>query len=216
MKEVKIPFLSSTSYLSSFDQLDKLFDKLSPQKIDHLLWSKDGYKPDVIFKIAHNNACVFLRFAVFENHIAAVHVNVNDPVYLDTCVEFFIGIGNDDEYYNLEFNRLGTCCVGYGAGKKDRQDVAATEIEKIRSRRKMVAADGGFIYGWQLELIIPVTVFAHHPDVSLNNLFCKANFYKCGDNLPQPHFLAWNNIESDQPNFHLPQFFGNLQFLPEA
>ncbi|WP_091380560.1 carbohydrate-binding family 9-like protein [Mucilaginibacter mallensis] len=33
--------------------------------------------------------------------------------------------------------------------------------------------------------------------------------------MPQPHFLAWNNIESEHPNFHLSDFFGKALFLPQ-
>jgi hypothetical protein len=40
----------------------------------------------------------------------------------------------------------------------------------------------------------------------------KANFYKCGDELQTPHFLSWNPIEIDQPDFHRPDFFGTLEF----
>jgi Carbohydrate-binding family 9 len=41
---------------------------------------------------------------------------------------------------------------------------------------------------------------------------CKANFYKCGDKLAQPHFLAWNRIETPEPDFHQPAFFGDIEF----
>ena len=38
------------------------------------------------------------------------------------------------------------------------------------------------------------------------------NVYKCGDNLSQPHFLSWQPIHTDKPNFHVPQFFGEVEF----
>jgi hypothetical protein len=38
-----------------------------------------------------------------------------------------------------------------------------------------------------------------------------ANFYKCGDETPEPHFLSWNPIDLPKPNFHVPQFFGQLE-----
>ncbi len=40
----------------------------------------------------------------------------------------------------------------------------------------------------------------------------KANFYKCGDELQTPHFLSWNPIEIEKPDFHRPDFFGTLRF----
>ena len=40
----------------------------------------------------------------------------------------------------------------------------------------------------------------------------KANFYKCGDKTSHPHWLTWSVVENPKPNFHLPQYFGTLQF----
>ena len=40
----------------------------------------------------------------------------------------------------------------------------------------------------------------------------KANFYKCGDELQTPHFLSWNPIKIENPDFHRPDFFGTLEF----
>lgn len=40
----------------------------------------------------------------------------------------------------------------------------------------------------------------------------KANFYKCGDELQTPHFLSWNPINIEKPDFHRPDFFGSLEF----
>jgi hypothetical protein len=51
-----------------------------------------------------------------------------------------------------------------------------------------------------------------HNITSLSDKKYRGNFYKCGDNLPRPHFLAWNNIQSEEPNFHLSAFFGDLLF----
>jgi hypothetical protein len=38
----------------------------------------------------------------------------------------------------------------------------------------------------------------------------RANFYKCGDELQVPHFLSWNPIGVETPDFHRPEFFGKL------
>jgi len=34
----------------------------------------------------------------------------------------------------------------------------------------------------------------------------KANFYKCGDELPLPHYLSWNPIYTETPDFYRPDF----------
>jgi hypothetical protein len=40
----------------------------------------------------------------------------------------------------------------------------------------------------------------------------KANFYKCADKTSHPHWLTWSPVDYPTPKFHLPQFFGTLEF----
>ena len=61
-------------------------------------------------------------------------------------------------------------------------------------------------------MAIPLSIFIHHSFSSLSGKEGRVNFYKCGDQLPVPHFVAWNNIQSAEPNFHLPEFFGEIYF----
>ncbi|HEX8038127.1 MAG TPA: carbohydrate-binding family 9-like protein [Chryseosolibacter sp.] len=46
-----------------------------------------------------------------------------------------------------------------------------------------------------------------------NNEPVSKDFYKCGDNLPEPHFITWNDVKAPKPDFHLPEFFGRINFL---
>ena len=38
------------------------------------------------------------------------------------------------------------------------------------------------------------------------------NIYKCGDLLPQPHFVTLFPIQAPQPDYHRPEFFQPLPF----
>ena len=38
----------------------------------------------------------------------------------------------------------------------------------------------------------------------------KGNFYKCGDDTEYPHFGMWSPVELPAPDFHRPEFFGEL------
>ena len=38
----------------------------------------------------------------------------------------------------------------------------------------------------------------------------RANFYKCGDKTAHPHFLSWSPVSTEKPDFHRPEFFGEL------
>ena len=49
-------------------------------------------------------------------------------------------------------------------------------------------------------------------ELSLKGKTLRANFYKCGDKLQQMHFLSWNPIDVPKPDFHRPDFFGEVTF----
>ena len=40
----------------------------------------------------------------------------------------------------------------------------------------------------------------------------RANFYKCADKTSHPHWLTWSVVDKPRPDFHVPQFFGILEF----
>ena len=65
---------------------------------------------------------------------------------------------------------------------------------------------------WSIIEVIPVTTLFNHSIGSWEGKTMRANFYKCGDNLPNPPFLSWNAIDFERPNFHLPEFFGEVTF----
>jgi hypothetical protein len=39
------------------------------------------------------------------------------------------------------------------------------------------------------------------------------NFYKCADDTAFKHYLSWNPILTPNPDFHRPEFFGELRFV---
>ena len=131
-------------------------------------------------------------------------------------MEFFLGFGNELGYYNFEFNAIGTCLAGFGRGRENRELLPEALIQKIKSRAAVTRVtrendNGNGDMGWELTLMIPLEVFCHHSFTSLKGQQCHANFYKCGDELPEPHFLTWNYIESADPDFHRPEFFGEIK-----
>jgi hypothetical protein len=130
-------------------------------------------------------------------------------------VEFFISFNDDEEYYNLEFNTIGTCKLNFGKNRNERLVISEELIKTIRFlatiQNNTVSNSKGI--KWELALIIPVKVFSKHNIKSLSGKKCSGNFYKCGDDLPVPHFLCWNHIQSAEPDFHLRKYFGEIIFL---
>lgn len=197
---------------SPLEIISQQMNAIEKHSLDYTPWATYPYKPIVSFSIAHSNDCIFLKFLVIEKNIRTVNSETNGPVYEDSCVEFFISFNNDKAYYNLEFNCIGTCLAGFGEGRNDRQLLPKDMIHKIRSQAVINHGPMEKMVDWQLMLAIPLDIFCHHTLHSLTGSAIRANFYKCGDLLPEPHYVTWSNIEAPAPDFHLPAFFGELVF----
>lgn len=169
------------------------------------------------FRIAHTKDAVLLHFKVKEASVRAKYGEDNGAVWTDSCVEFFSIPAGDGVYYNIECNCIGTILIGAGATRNGREH-APEEITSLVQRWASLGKEpfeeriGDGDITWEVALIIPYAVFFKHQIHSLDGREIKANFYKCGDDLQTPHFLSWNPIVIEQPDFHRPDFFGMLEF----
>ena len=183
--------------------------------ISEFPWGSVDPKPIVQFKIAHNNQAIFIHYDVWETEILARYSNHNDPVHKDSCLEFFIAFEGEQNYYNFEFNFLGTCHAAYGPDRHNRQLQSPETIQQIQVQTHINRAikEGLPPINWQLMLKFPLEVFPFTKMEKLEGRKATANFYKCGDDLSTPHFIAWNPIQSETPDFHLKSFFGDVELL---
>ncbi len=209
-KHVFVPALDQLAHNASIDDVSAALDQLSRHSIDSAPWHVHSEKPGCSFAIGHQHDHLLLKYYVQESHVLARCTEPNSLVYKDSCVEFFISFSDDEKYYNLEFNCLGTCYMAYGKPGDDREEAPVELIRTIISRTMLTGSEGRI--SWELTLGIPVQVFFAHKLSGLSSLTARGNFYKCGDELPEPHYLSWNPIKWPTPNFHLPEFFGQLTF----
>jgi len=214
VKEAYAHFIPGTYDKNNLNELSILLNSEEKYAIDNLLWSDTGYFPSVSFSIAHTEHGIALKYFVQEQHTQATFTNVNDPVYRDSCVEFFIAFAGDDNYYNLEFNAAGTALVGFGKDRNGREQVPDDKVSSIKPFSNINWADDpAGLNAWELTLLIPFDVFVYHDIKTLKETTCRANFFKCGDDLPEPHFISWSTINSAVPDFHLSDFFGTIKFI---
>lgn len=192
-------------------EVDRVLNALSKQSIAEAPWPAYPYKPAVQFVIGYAAHHLFLKYFVAEKSIRAVSNQVNGMVWEDSCVEFFLAF-DQAAYYNLEFNCIGTTRVGYGPSKTERNLLPAPIVEQVITRALIMRQPGGKAVHWELTICIPLSTFIHHQPLELAGRDCRANFYKCGDLLPEPHFISWSGIKSAEPNFHVPASFGHLHF----
>jgi len=210
-KVIDALFFEGYCQSSPIEKITLLLDRLPKQNIACAPWKEFASGAMVSFTIAHGNDAVFLKFFVEEGVLRSTYINPNDPVYKDSCVEFFIGFNQEADYYNFEFNCAGTCLAGFGKGR-ERFLLPQRDIQRIRHYTRIRNNSAENLVHWELTLVIPVTTFIHHDFTTLAGLKSRTNFFKCGDDLPEPHFLSWSNIKSAVPDFHLSEFFGTLSF----
>lgn len=210
---INIPY-----YVEESNNVD-VFTKKLGQNIKYTIsnnpWNYE-FSGEADFSIAYTQAGILLQFNVIEENVLSRFTKANDPVYKDSCVEFFIALNNEAAYYNFEFNCTGTCLAGYGTSATDRKLLSTEKINQIEvtSTFKSLTFKEQEMVNWQLTMLIPNEVFEFHKIDNFNGQEANVNFYKCGDDLPKPHYLCWNPIiNSEEPNFHLPAYFGKAVFL---
>lgn len=183
------------------------WNRVGTLAIDTLLWT-DHCDVSAWAKIAYNAENLYVRLWAKEADIRAEHTSQTGMPCEDSCLEFFFSPAADDtRYLNFEFNPNGASWIGIAHGRDDvvrvLPDVAIFDPRPIRTED-----------GWQityriplsfLRLFVPQTVFA-------SGVRIRANCYKCGDLTAVPHYLAWNPVDLETPDFHCRDYFGEMIF----
>lgn len=205
----------------SIEEVKRTFDReaVAWHAIDQVNWPEIPYKPEVRFRIMHSETEIYLQFHVRENGVRATFdYDAGSQPYKDDCVEFFmIPSDRDSSYYNLELNCIGHGTFNYGPDRQDRHRCGDEILSQIRRESSLGSEAFGTREGpqeWTLTVAIPKRLYAQ-ADLDLTRFSgrtVRANFYKCGDETATPHYLSWNRIGTPRPNFHTPEWFGELVF----
>ena len=174
--------------------------------IDTINW-KEQYPiaPETKFTLVHTDEMFYVRFEVKGEVPLSTKTNDLELVNEDACVEIFIGDKDNTHYWNFEFNPAGICNASH---RKERKvDVVRLNTEQLQSIQRfpvqLCAAHWSLLAGIPFSLINLDRTKEHSR---------RANLYKCGDKTAMKHYASWNPIEAETPAFHLPEFFGEIQF----
>ena len=181
--------------------------------IDSYLWLT-GYAPRATAQLVYVEGEGFiLRMTCAEDAPRAVYTEYNQPVYTDSCLEFFaIWDNGSDRYVNMEMNARGTLLSNIGAGRHERTPI-------LDLCGKIFPVTGEIANGaWTVTAAIPLSMIAalYGTDEAtlaarLNPGYAfRGNFYKCGDDTEIPHYGMWNPVGTEKPDFHRPEYFGTL------
>jgi hypothetical protein len=177
-------------------------------------WEEFNYKPQVNFRIGHTGDEIWLKYYVKEKHLRARETRTNGDVYKDSCVEFFISVDGEN-YYNFEFSCIGTIHLAYGPGRHNRKFVTPEIAEKIEIESSLGSQpfnDKSGNFEWEMMIRIPIETFAYSNLKTFKELKGKVNLYKCGEETAETHYVTWNPIETENPDYHRPEYFGKIWF----
>ncbi len=155
-------------------------------------------------RLLYNNEAVFVKMETNEQPVVAKYIERMSPVCLDSCMEFFFCPNETNgKYLNFEFNALGTLNLSVGASRHDRKRIE-DPLSTFDIRPELF--DGG----WSISFKIPFDFIRKY--VGEPTEIMHGNFQKCGSETGHKHYGMWNAIETEKPDFHRPEFFGNLKF----
>jgi len=214
MKQLKVPFLSALDGANLSDAALLMETGARRESIDVLNWENDfPYKPIVTFDIARGAEDLYIHYFVRGLSLKAVADKDGEYVHPDSCVEFFMRRDGEMNYINFEFNAMGTCLAARHKSRSDSELLTQDEFKRIRRyttlQREAFAEKKG-IHEWELTVAIPLKIMGLDPSNLPPKIY--GNFYKCADETANPHYVTWSPISLPNPNYHCPEFFGEIFF----
>ena len=181
---------------------------------------KPAHLPRVQAKLAYDAAALYAIFRVEDRYVRATAQNYQDEVFKDSCVEFFFTPGKDVSlgYFNLEVNCGGTALFHHQKGRRVADTpVSAADFAQVQIAHtlpKYVEPEIEEPVTWMVEYRLPFTILLDYTQIERPSpgTVWRANLYKCADDCSHPHWLSWAPIDTPEPDFHRPEFFGELVF----
>ena len=200
----RIPTLPAGTTADTVD-----WNAIPAASIDNFFWY-EGHTPETAARLVFVEGFGFiLRMTCAETDPKAVYTQYNEPVYTDSCMEFFCDYLGDGRYINMEMNSLGTLLSCIGADRHARIPVADLSGGAIFPVKGEVCE--GY---WTVTAEIPTALLCKILGVDSipfgSGYTFRGNFYKCGDETPIPHYGMWSPVGTEKPDFHRPEYFGDF------
>lgn len=215
MKKIFVPYAGDLNGVN-IKKASAILDKVGTEsEIKILNWPDQyPYRPTTYFRIARSENAIFIKYSVVGSMLKAVYTEDHSPVHEDSCVEFFCMPEGAEKYTNFEFNCIGTCSASSRKGRSE--DVVPFSAEEMKTieRHSSVGTEPfkekEGMFEWDLTVKIPMKLMGLDAENLPEKI--RANFYKCADDTNSVHFVSWAPIHVETPDFHRPEFFGELHF----
>ena len=204
------------------DWADPIWTQAETLEVAHFRPEGSNHRPKTSARMLYDAKGLYGIFRVQDRYVRCLRTQYFDPVWKDSCVEFFAQPEPDRGYFNFEFNCGGAfLCMHITNpertpdGFKEFVKVPAAIGQTIQVRSSLPQRIDPEIITpvvWTLSFFIPCTLFEHYlgPLGGLAGQVWRGNFFKCADESSHPHWASWSPV--DEFNFHRPNCFGSMTF----
>jgi hypothetical protein len=176
---IRSTYLPDTDKMTFEEILSAITD--SPEhSLSCVNWKEYPYAPQVSFHVAHTDKALVVLFDVKEDHVRAVSLEENGPVWEDSCVEVFLAVPGSEGYFNFETNCIGTSLASFRRSRSDADMFTPEQMAQIGTVASLPHESidrKGEGQEWSMLKVIPFSLLG----LSEKPATLKANFYKCGD-----------------------------------
>lgn len=154
---------------------------------------------------------LYAKLWSFEENPRCVYSKRDDPVYRDSCLEFFVQpVPGNPAYLNFEMNAKGVYLSQFGENRMER--VFLKDCCKLEPMVSAFDLEENGRAAWGVELFLSEVLISEIYKVQyiLKPGTLKGNFYKCGDWTPRVHYGAYFPVSCATLGFHNPSKFGNI------
>ena len=174
-------------------------------------WKGTDTRVKARFAAAYNDRALIFLFQTEDAPRICRHFGNQSAVSSDSCVEAFIEPAPGRPYYNIEVNISESINSSRRFGRPNPERLTTDELDTIvRSVSQPQTTEifePGNHYSWTCRLEVPWALLGVKPEPGM---VLRANFYACSGDAEPPYYLTWAPIESAKPDFHRPEFFGDL------
>ncbi len=190
-------------------KLNRPINECPAVEISNNTWNYP-YAPRMTAQMTYEeNTGIIVKLICYEKEPFTRYTNPYDPVYTDSCMECFFNLfpKKSKDYINLETNSNGAYIFSFGPGRGDVRTHILPKLGIAPNVRITKSTEA-----WIADITIGNdALFAVYGnfELSIGHRFI-ANFYKCGQDGENPHFITWNKVDTPKPDFHRPEFFGEI------
>lgn len=206
--------LTVIPYLDA-DKVQDIYKTTVP--VDNKQWTDvaDNSLPPTKALLYADSEGLHVKFKVLEKNPRAIYKNHMDRVCEDSAVELFLAFPVEPTqdrfkahldiniYMNIEINANGACYAKYGRHRKNRTALSDSDLASLNIKSNIEESM------WTVEFTVPralVSGICSFDPFAADSMFA-FNIYKISESKDIEHYASFSKVESETPNFHLPESF---------